>query len=62
MNDRLKSFKCVTNLQKTRNRLQQQAINNIDNNSHIHIVDMPTGSGKTLCSIKLALKLLNKYG
>ena len=62
VNDRLKSFKCVTNLQKTRNRLQQQAINNIDNNSHIHIVDMPTGSGKTLCSIKLALKLLNKYG
>ena len=43
-------------LRQARSRIQQQAFDNSVNKSHISILDMPTGSGKTLCSLKLALK------
>ena len=56
----LSSSRCETLLQKSRKSLQDQAVKNIISDSHIHILDMPTGSGKTLCSIKIALNLLNE--
>lgn len=43
-------------LRQARSRVQQQAFDNSVNKSHISILDMPTGSGKTLCSLKLALE------
>lgn len=43
-------------LRQARSRIQQQAFDNLVNKSHISILDMPTGSGKTLCSLKLALE------
>ena len=43
-------------LRQARSRIQQQAFENSVNKSHISILDMPTGSGKTLCSLKLALE------
>ncbi|MFQ7568152.1 MAG: CRISPR-associated helicase Cas3' [Ruminococcus bicirculans (ex Wegman et al. 2014)] len=43
-------------LRQARSRIQQQAFDNSVNKSHISILDMPTGSGKTLCSLKLALE------
>ena len=60
LDDKLSSFKCETLLQKSRKGLQDQAVSNIKNNSHIHILDMPTGSGKSLCSMKIAMKLLKE--
>lgn len=45
-----------TELQKMRSVLQQQAISNIDRDGGVYLLDMPTGSGKTLCSIALAMK------
>ncbi len=58
VNKRLSSFKAATKLQKSRARLQQQAISNLDHDAHISILNMPTGSGKTLCSLKLALEMV----
>lgn len=43
-------------LRQARSCIQQQAFDNSVNKSHISILDMPTGSGKTLCSLKLALE------
>lgn len=43
-------------LRQARSRIQQQTFDNSVNKSHISILDMPTGSGKTLCSLKLALE------
>ena len=43
-------------LRQARSRIQQQAFDNSVNKGHISILDMPTGSGKTLCSLKLALE------
>lgn len=59
IDQKLNSFTCVTPLQKARKQLQTQAISNSQGFS-IGILDMPTGSGKTLCSMKLALKLLRE--
>lgn len=59
INQKLSSFKCDTPLQKARKRLQTQAISN-SSSLRIGILDMPTGSGKTLCSMKIALKLLRE--
>lgn len=57
-----KQFGCFiheTELQKARSRLQKQVYSN-DKKCEISILNLPTGSGKTLCSLKLALnKLLN---
>lgn len=56
VNKRLSSFKSVTELQKTRNKLQQQTFDKVDESAEIFLMNMPTGSGKTLCSIKFALE------
>ena len=50
-----------TPLKKARKDLQEQAFENCLSDSRINILDMPTGSGKTLCSMKIALKKLIKH-
>ena len=42
-------------LQAARSRIQKQAFENAKDSAKLHILNMPTGSGKTLCSLKLAL-------
>lgn len=59
IDQKISSFKCDTPLQKARKSLQTQAISN-STGILTGILDMPTGSGKTLCSMKLALKLLRE--
>ena len=56
VNLRLNSFVCTTPLQKTRAVLQQQVFGKTDVNGEIYLMNMPTGSGKTLCSVKFALE------
>lgn len=55
LNSKLSAFKQDTKVRKSRNSLLQQAITNYDS-SNIHLLNMPTGSGKTLCSLKLAFE------
>ena len=51
-----------TPLQAARTRLQQQAYQNITRDGDIYLMNMPTGSGKTLCSAKCALmKALSEH-
>ncbi|MGN0136300.1 CRISPR-associated helicase Cas3' [Anaerotignum sp.] len=53
---RFDSFVCQTELQKARGRLQAQAFQNAEKDGEIYLMHMPTGSGKTLCSMKVALQ------
>lgn len=62
VNKVLDSFKCTTELQKARARLQNQVFTHVGDNSSIFLMNMPTGSGKTLCSIKFALEQAIKKG
>lgn len=55
----LADFVTDTPLKAARGRLQKQAIENSIHAGNISILDMPTGSGKTLCSLKIALRRLN---
>ena len=62
VNAYLEKFDCVTDLQKARSGIQSQVYESMrNNNANIYIVDMPTGSGKTLCSLKAALETAIKY-
>lgn len=54
--EKLDGFKPDTDIKKARNVLQEQVYKNIVQKSDIYTLDMPTGSGKTLCSIKVALQ------
>lgn len=56
------SFNAVTELQKERAVLQSQAMSNIGKDCGIYLLDMPTGSGKTLCSLDLAIERAAKMG
>jgi CRISPR-associated endonuclease/helicase Cas3 len=56
VNAKLNSFTCVTPLQKARARLQEQAFAQSDREADVYMLNMPTGSGKTLCSLKFALE------
>lgn len=51
----LAKFKCDTDVRTARKSLQEQAFSACQYGG-IHIMNMPTGSGKTLCSIRLALQ------
>ena len=51
----LSSFQCLTDLQKTRSCLQEQVYRQVDAPGNVFLLNMPTGSGKTLCSMKFAL-------
>ena len=50
--------KAETETEKARIKIQQQIFDKIESidGSKINYIDMPTGSGKTLCSLKLALE------
>ncbi len=56
VNEHLEQFTADTPVKKARASLQCQAIKNFDDSADISILQMPTGSGKTLCSLKLALE------
>lgn len=60
LNDKFSSFIADTPLKSARSRLQNQAYSNCEeqSDSNISILNMPTGSGKTLCSLKIALQKL----
>ena len=62
LDDKLNSFINVTDLQNTRSKIQSQAYKNAEKDSEIYLMNMPTGSGKTLCSMKTALIRLLKKG
>lgn len=62
LNDRFAQFVCETDLQKARSRVQKQVYEKTDNKSDIYLMNMPTGSGKTLCSMKFALERAIKSG
>lgn len=62
LNQKLDSFVCTTSLQKTRALLQQQVFQKVSMDAEIYLMNMPTGSGKTLCSMKLALERVIKTG
>ncbi len=55
INDILGGFKSETSLQKSRKEIQEQAYEKISDTNNFFIMNMPTGSGKTLCSLKFAL-------
>ena len=58
LDGQLKRFQANTNrtlLQQTRADIQEQAFQNILEESDVYLMSMPTGSGKTLCSAKCAL-------
>lgn len=59
---KLGNFSCVTSLQKARAILQQQVFRKIDMDGEVFLMNMPTGSGKTLCSIKFALERAIRTG
>ena len=56
VNAELNSFTCVTPLQKGRAHIQEQAYAQSKMEADIFMLNMPTGSGKTLCSLKFALE------
>lgn len=60
INKLLCSFENKTQLQKARSQLQAEAYNNISKSAAIYLMNMPTGSGKTLCSMKCALHLVKQ--
>lgn len=53
---KMDSFVCDTPLKQARGRLQQQALHNSQSSDPVSILNMPTGSGKTLCSLQIALQ------
>lgn len=59
---RFAGFTADTPLKAARSRLQTQAYKNAAGSSNISILNMPTGSGKTLCSLKIALQKLLSAG
>lgn len=55
VNNKLNGFQPVTPLQKARSKIQQQVYDN-KMDADIFLMNMPAGSGKTLCSVKFALE------
>ena len=62
LDDKLSTFSPDSNVKKARNDLLLQAQNNIKNLAQINLLNMPTGSGKTLTSLKVALESAKKEG
>lgn len=56
VNRKMDSFVCKTDLQRARALLQRQVFEKSTVDSEIYLMNMPTGSGKTLCSLKFALE------
>ncbi|MGI6681159.1 MAG: CRISPR-associated endonuclease Cas3'' [Bdellovibrionota bacterium] len=51
-----KNLNAFTKLQKTRSKIQSEVFSKRSTDSEIYLMNMPTGSGKTLCSVKYALE------
>ena len=51
----LEAFEATTELQKTRSTLQKQVLEYVSTDAEVYLMHLPTGSGKTLCSMKFAL-------
>lgn len=58
---KLQGFSAHTPLQKARAVLQAQVYQKADADANIFLMNMPTGSGKTLCSMKFALQRAIKH-
>lgn len=58
INNEISSKKCETKVQKSRGLLQSQAFSKVNEKADIYLLNMPTGSGKTFCSMKFALERL----
>lgn len=56
INNRFETFLPETELQKARSFIQKQVYCKSNSDEHIFLLNMPTGSGKTLCSTKFALE------
>lgn len=56
------SFECCTELQRARSRLQEQVYRHAETQGNVFLLNMPTGSGKTLCSMKFALQRAILHG
>lgn len=56
INKSLLSLHSYSELQKARSVLQNQVFQHIKSDAEIYLMNMPTGSGKTLCSVKFALE------
>lgn len=56
INKKMESFCAVSDLQKARAVIQKQVFEQSGKNAEIYLMNMPTGSGKTLCSLKFALQ------
>lgn len=56
LNKQLLRFEAKTKLQCSRAKLQKQAFDKVDIDANVYLLDMPTGSGKTLCGAKFALE------
>ena len=55
-------FVATTLVQKARGALQEQALQNLDASSEIFLMNMPTGSGKTIAGMRCALRLAKERG
>lgn len=62
VNKKRLSFQAETALQRARAVLQRQALSYADVSSPVYLLDMPTGSGKTLCSLAFALERARRTG
>ena len=62
IDQKLAGFRPETVLQKSRSVLQQQVYDKVSSDSEIYLMNMPTGSGKTICSMKFALERAIKTG
>lgn len=58
--EHMSKFRQDTPIRKARNELLKEVIANIQEDAHIYLMNMPTGSGKTLCSIRAALDRMEK--
>lgn len=56
VSEKLASFTAETDLQKARGDIQAQAFHEIEQPAQLYLMNMPTGSGKTICSVECALK------
>ncbi len=56
INTKLNGFHCETPLQEARALIQEQAYAQSKTEADVFMLNMPTGSGKTLCSLKFALE------